>query len=162
MEEVIAIVETNNCFSDGVQTVTGCSFGNNALIHRDYGKTAVTLAKRDGQAIRLVLNPEFEDSREKESPEAHEMFNKLVPQRGQGSAEDWAKLLDLFTEMSHKELDVPAERMFWIKEGKIEIPSFDPVFESVKCARCGENVVPSRAVKKDGRNYSFLVPMRHF
>ena len=44
MEEVIAIVETNNCFSDGVQFVTSCSFGNNALIYRDYGKTAFTLA----------------------------------------------------------------------------------------------------------------------
>lgn len=35
MEHVLAIVETNNCFSDGVQVVTGCTFGNNALIYRD-------------------------------------------------------------------------------------------------------------------------------
>lgn len=54
MEEVIAIVETNNCFSDGVQIVTGCSFGNNALIYKDVGKTAVTVAKRDGSAIRIA------------------------------------------------------------------------------------------------------------
>jgi formylmethanofuran dehydrogenase subunit E len=32
MEELIAITETNNCFSDGIQMVTGCTFGNNALI----------------------------------------------------------------------------------------------------------------------------------
>ena len=54
MEEVVAIIETNNCFSDGVQMVTGCSFGNNALIYRDYGKTAVTLAKRTGEALRVA------------------------------------------------------------------------------------------------------------
>ena len=55
MEEVVAIVETNNCFSDGVQFVTGCSFGNNALIYRDYGKTAFTLAKRTGGAVRISV-----------------------------------------------------------------------------------------------------------
>ena len=32
MEEVIDIVVTNSCFTDGVQIVTGCSFGNNALV----------------------------------------------------------------------------------------------------------------------------------
>ena len=46
MEEVLAIVETNNCFSDGIQVVTGCTVGNNALIYRDLGKTAVTVATR--------------------------------------------------------------------------------------------------------------------
>ena len=39
MEDVLAITETNNCFSDGVQFVTGCSFGNNSLIFKDLGKT---------------------------------------------------------------------------------------------------------------------------
>jgi len=43
MEEIVAIVETNNCFSDGIQIITGCTFGNNALIYKDVGKTAVTL-----------------------------------------------------------------------------------------------------------------------
>ncbi|MDZ7838898.1 MAG: FmdE family protein [Actinomycetota bacterium] len=46
MEEVLAIVETNNCFSDGIQLVTGCTFGNNALIFNDLGKTAVTVINR--------------------------------------------------------------------------------------------------------------------
>lgn len=52
MEEVIAIVETNNCFSDGIQMITGCTFGNNALIYKDYGKNAVTVAKRDVQILK--------------------------------------------------------------------------------------------------------------
>ena len=153
MEEIIAIVETNNCFADGVQMVTGCSFGNNALIYRDYGKTSVTISKRDGQAIRLVLNPEFEDSREKEYPEAYEMFNKLVARRERGNPEDYARLMISFAEISAKELNVPAEKMFWIKQEKIEIPSFAPIFESVKCAKCGENVMISKAIKRDGEYY---------
>ncbi len=60
MEEIVAIVECNNCFTDGVQIVTGCTFGNNALIFRDLGKTAVTVAVRDsGEAIRLVVTPDY-------------------------------------------------------------------------------------------------------
>jgi formylmethanofuran dehydrogenase subunit E len=153
MEEIIAVVETNNCFADGVQMVTGCSFGNNALIYRDYGKTAVTISKRNDQAIRLVLNPEFEDSREKEYPEAYEMFNKFIARREQGSPEDYAKLMTSFAEISVKELNIPAEDMFWIKQKEIDIPSFAPIFESIKCVKCGENVLISRALKIRGEYY---------
>jgi formylmethanofuran dehydrogenase subunit E len=150
MEEIIAIVETNNCFSDGVQMITGCSFGNNALIYRDYGKTAVTVTKRDGQAVRLVLDPEFEDSREVEYPEAYELFDKLVVKRIQGTAEEFARFMGLFAEMSTREISVPAEKVFRIKEEKIELPAFAPIFDSVKCETCGENVMKSRAIEKDG------------
>jgi len=153
MEEIIAIIETNNCFADGVQMVTGYSFGSNALVYRDYGKTAVTISKRDGQAIRLVLNPRFEDSREKEYPEAYEMFNKLITRREQGSSEDYARLMASFAEISAKELYVPAEEMFWIKREKTEIPSFAPIFESVKCAKCDENVMISKVIKRNGEYY---------
>ncbi len=45
MKHLIAVVETNSCFSDGVQMVTGCSFGNNSLVYRDYGKAAFSLAR---------------------------------------------------------------------------------------------------------------------
>ena len=53
MEDLLAIVETNNCVSDGIQFVTGCTFGNNSLIFKDIGKTAFTLTKRDGKGIRI-------------------------------------------------------------------------------------------------------------
>ena len=153
MEEIIAIVETNNCFSDGIQMVTGCSFGNNALIYRDYGKTAVTISKRDGHAIRLALKPEFENSREKEYPEAYEIFNKLVVRGEEGNPEDYAKLMALFAEMSAREVNVPVEKMFLIEEREIEVPSFAPIFDSVKCVECGENVMKSRAIEKNGQYY---------
>ena len=74
MEELIVILDTNNCFSDGVQVVTGCTLGNNGLIYRDVGKTAVTVAKRDGTAIRIVLNPEYEESIKAEYSEANALW----------------------------------------------------------------------------------------
>ena len=55
MENLIAIVEMNNCASDAIQFVTGCTFGNNSLIFEDIGKTAVTLVERSGKALRLSL-----------------------------------------------------------------------------------------------------------
>ena len=38
LEEVVAVVECNNCFTDGIQVVTGCTFGNSALIFQDLGE----------------------------------------------------------------------------------------------------------------------------
>jgi formylmethanofuran dehydrogenase subunit E len=151
MEEVIAIVETNNCFSDGVQMVTGCSFGNNALIYRDLGKTAVTVAKRDGTAIRIALDPDFEDSREEEYPEAHELWNKIVARREKATPEEQEKMMQLFAEMSIKELSKPAEEMFRIKRMKITVPEYAPIFASVRCSICGEKVMETRARLKEGK-----------
>ena len=38
MKDFVAIVETNNCFSDGIQVITGCTFGNRTLISKISGK----------------------------------------------------------------------------------------------------------------------------
>ena len=86
MEEVVAIVECNNCFTDGIQVVTGCTFGNNALIYKDLGKTAVTVARRqDGAAVRLVVHPDFRERMFARYPAAGPLFEKVVVQR-QGTA----------------------------------------------------------------------------
>jgi len=154
MEELLAIVETNNCFDDGIQIVTGCTLGNNSLIYRDYGKTAVTLIRRqDEKAIRLVLKPEFEDSREREYPEAYELFDRLIARREQGNPEDFHRLMELLARMSVEELGTPTEIMFRIEEVKIEVPSFAPILESVKCTRCGENVIKTKIIEKEGKPY---------
>ncbi|MBN2380467.1 TraR/DksA C4-type zinc finger protein [candidate division WOR-3 bacterium] len=153
MEEVVAIIETNNCFSDGVQMVTGCSFGNNALVYRDYGKTAVTLSKRDGKAVRLALDPDFDDSRAMEYPEAYELFDRYVIRREQGSPEVFSRMMGLFHRMSVNDLSVPAERMFRITEFNLDLPEYAPIFDSVRCEKCGENVIGSRIVERDGKSY---------
>jgi len=151
MEEVIAIVETNNCFSDGVQVMTGCSFGNNALIYRDLGKTAVTVSKRDGSAIRIALDPDFEDSRKKEYPEAYEFWDKIVAKREKATTEEHGRLMRLFAEMSIKELSKSPDEMFRIKLMKVAVPEYAPIFASVRCSICGENVMETRARVRDGK-----------
>jgi len=151
MEEVVAIVETNNCFSDGVQMVTGCSFGNNALIYRDLGKTAVTVAKRDGEAIRISLDPDYEDSLAEKYPESNELWDRIVVKRENVAPEVHERMMKLFAEISINELSGNTYEMFRIKHIKIKVPEYAPIFASVRCSVCGENVMETKAVVKEGK-----------
>jgi len=151
MEEVIAIVETNNCFSDGIQVVTGCTFANNALIYRDLGKTAVTVAKRDGTAVRVALRAEYNDSFDARYPEAAALFAKIVRERQEPTPEEQARLMHLWAEISEGQLDVPAGELFTVQYVQIEAPAYAPIFDSARCAICGESVMESRARLKDGQ-----------
>ena len=148
MEEVVAIVETNNCFSDGVQFVTGCSFGNNALIYRDYGKTAVTLARRTGEAVRVAVKANGTPL--ERYPEAGELFRKVIQER-RGTEEDDDKLRHLWIDISFDMLDIPDEELFNISRINIEVPAYAQIFASVKCSVCGENVMEPRARMKEGK-----------
>jgi formylmethanofuran dehydrogenase subunit E len=149
MEETVAIVETNNCFSDGVQFVTGCSFGNNALIYRDYGKTAFTLARRSGEAVRIAVKADSRFLEERE-PEAMRLFQRVVKER-QGTAEDEKRLKQLWAALSFKMLEIPNEELFSLSRMNIEVPAYAPIFASVKCSVCGENIMEPRARIKDGK-----------
>ena len=149
MEEVIAIVETNNCFSDGVQFVTGCSFGNNALIYLDYGKTALTLAKRNGEAVRVATKHDGFSLEERE-PEAMELFQKVVAER-QGTEADERRLKELWRQISFRVLDIPDNELFNVSKLTIEVPAHARIFANVKCSACGENVMEPRARIKDGK-----------
>jgi len=149
MEEVVVIVETNNCFSDGIQFVTGCSFGNNALIYRDYGKTAFTLARRNGEAVRVSVKADSHLLEEHE-PEATELFQKVVVNH-QGTGDDQRRLKELWQQASFKILDIPDEQLFNVKRVTIRVPAYARIFASVKCAVCGENIMEPRARIKDGK-----------
>lgn len=147
MEEVIAIVETNNCFSDGVQMVTGCSFGNNALIFRDYGKTAFTLALRSGEGFRVsVLADRVMESRPAETTE---LFEKVVVQRI-GSEAEKKRLAVLWKELAFQLLEMPDEAVFRMRRTTVEVPSYAPIFSSVKCSSCGESVMETRVRMRGG------------
>ena len=149
MEEVIAIIETNNCFSDGIQFVTGCSFGNNALIYRDYGKTAFTLAKRNGEAVRVSVR-DIGKLLDERKPEAARLFEKVVVKR-QGTDEEQQRLREAWRQIAFEILNIPNEDLFNIKRMTIQVPAYSRIFASVKCAVCGENVMETKARAKDGK-----------
>ena len=156
MEEVIAIVEANNCFSDGVQMTTGCSFANNALIYHDLGKTAVTVAKRDGgqaspaQAVRVAVRADYSTSFDERYPEAHELFEKIVTNREEPTPEEQARLSVLWAETSYEQLDLPEEEIFTVERKEIDLPAYAPIHESVICSVCGESVMETKARLQEG------------
>ncbi|HCJ10270.1 MAG TPA: formylmethanofuran dehydrogenase [Clostridiales bacterium] len=145
MEDLVAVVETNGCFSDGIQCATGCTFGNNALVFKDVGKTAVTVVRRGGRGLRLRLR-DVENFVAEHSPEAAELFEKVVVRR-EGSDEDREALKKAWTEISFKVVNLPAETLFEAeRDVGVALPEYAPIYESRTCARCGERVMAPRTV----------------
>jgi formylmethanofuran dehydrogenase subunit E len=150
MEHVLAIVETNNCFSDGVQVVTGCTFGNNALIYRDYGKTAFTLLKRNGEGIRIVAKREAGENLKNRDQEAEELYRKVVTERS-ATREEEERMIELNREHCYDILSIPAEKIFDMEKVKMEVPAkYSRILGSQICSKCGEKVMETRTVVRDG------------
>lgn len=154
MEEVIAIVEGNNCASDGVQYVTGCTFGNNALVYRDFGKTAVTLSKRDGEGIRVSVNADYRKHLEKEFPEYVDLFNKVIRDRA-GDEKDFSLFKEHGKAASFNMMQMDFESIFSVKRVKADIPEYAPIFDSIMCDCCGESVMATRIFKNNEGNYCY-------
>jgi formylmethanofuran dehydrogenase subunit E len=148
-EEILAIVECNNCFSDGVQIATGCTFGNNSLIYLDVGKNAVTLVRRGSwRGVRVYVDAEKIRSRYF-TKEALDLFEKVVTKR-EGSRDDIERLREIWSQIGRSMLTIPEEEF---KIDAVEVAEIEraPIFESVKCAECGELVMSTRIQYVDGR-----------
>ena len=152
MEEVVALVECNNCFTDGIQVVTGCTFGNSALIFKDLGKTAVTVARRrDGAAVRLAVRADFREQMFARYPAVGPLFEKVVLQ-GQGSPEDQHRFQHLWQAVARRELqEVPMEEQFLIQPLTMTLPPLARRLATVTCSQCGEGVMESRIRIKGGQ-----------
>ncbi len=155
MEELLAIVETNNCFSDGIQMVTGCSFGNNSLIYRDYGKTAVTLTRRKEEGLRLSLKPDVWKYLDNKYPESKELFEKIVVNRS-GNDEDSRRFMELYRQISFEVLEMDFESLFKVEKVQLKVPEYAPIFDNITCSKCGESIMASRVIEKD--NNKFCIP----
>jgi len=152
MEEIIAIVETNNCFSDGVQFTTGCTFGNNALVYRDFGKTAVTVMLRSGDGLKVSVKPDV-ISNMTEDPDVRALFEKVVAQRG-GSREETAELMRRFESIAFSFLERDFEDLFVVEKVRASVPEYAPMHESIICEACGESVIATRIVEKMEESYA--------
>ncbi|MBU1011482.1 MAG: SAM-dependent methyltransferase [Bacteroidetes bacterium] len=145
MEDILAITETNNCFSDGVQFVTGCSFGNNALIFKDFGKTAFTLTKRDGKGIRITARADAKEYMRQAHPLFTESFQKVV--KGQDHSKyELLKFKKYGRDRAFATLGLDFDKLFKIENIKVSIPAYAPSHESIICRKCGENTMSTRAI----------------
>jgi formylmethanofuran dehydrogenase subunit E len=145
-EELVAIVETDACFADAVQVLTGCTFGKGNFLYKDHGKLALTLlSRRQGRGVRLCLKPEAFPADE----EHLGLIKKVI--EGSASEEERARFQDLHQERSKRVLKRGAEEIFKIEEVNVEIPPKARIERSIQCDRCGEPTMASKLKDIDGK-----------
>jgi len=145
LEDLLAIVETNNCFADGVQLVTGCSFGNNSLIFEDLGKTAFTLTRRDGNGVRVISRHESPAYVRESFPEFDRHYQRVVKEQVRDEA-TVAAFRKSGVERSFGTLNLDFDRLFEVHRVRVDVPDYAPSHESGVCAKCGDSVMATRMV----------------
>ncbi|MGD9200132.1 MAG: tRNA (N6-threonylcarbamoyladenosine(37)-N6)-methyltransferase TrmO [Chitinispirillia bacterium] len=151
MEDIIAIVEVNSCFVDGIQLVAGCSFGNNGLIYRDIGKTAVTFANhKTGKGYRYCVNRSYIDEKSEEIPRYRELFTEVINNNNRDP-----QLMKEFKKAACKSafamLDYDFDKLFTIQEVTMNIPKYSKLYDSFICDCCKESTMKSRKQKIDNK-----------
>lgn len=134
-KRLLALVETDGCFSSGVEAATGCSMRHRTLRLVDYGKIAVTFVDvKTGTAVRL--SPQL-DVREKALAYAPEekkhYFAQLVGYQRMSDTE-------LLT-IQPVRLTTPVEKIV------------SRAIVRVNCDACGEEIINEREVLRDGQVY---------
>lgn len=148
-EDLVAIVEVNNCLADGVQVATGCTLGNNSLIYLDLGKNAVTLFRRgERRGVRVYVDAERVRSRYFPE-EALKLFQRVVVERV-GSDEDVERLRRVWREVGYAMANVPEEEFVIQEVEVVEEVGRAPIIGSVRCSACGELFMESKALRVGG------------
>jgi formylmethanofuran dehydrogenase subunit E len=149
MENLLAIVEVNACFADGVQAVSGCTLGNNSLIYRDLGKHAVTFAIRGKEeAVRVRVLPEFREYVEEAAPEFYPLMEKVIMSREENPGDE-KKFKDTARKAAFGIIKNPFEKLFAAEKIVPDIPDYAPITASLVCSECGEMVMASK-IRKSG------------
>lgn len=123
-KNLMVFVEVDRCMTDAIQTVTGCSLGHRSLKFVDYGKFAASfLDLESGKAVRATVPETFDSS---------------------GPIEEVALKI---AGMADSDLVI-------LEDIKIEVPPADLPGHSQHrafCEVCGERVMDSRELNKDGK-----------
>ncbi|MCW4025053.1 MAG: FmdE family protein [Candidatus Bathyarchaeota archaeon] len=152
MEELIAIVETNACFSDGVQMVSGCTLGNNGLIYRDLGKHAVTFAIRGKDTgVRVRVLPYFRTYLKQEVPEFFALIEQLT-NNTVWTATKQKTYREKGWEAACALIKLPFEKVLSAKNVPVMLPDYAPLLKSVVCDVCGEEVMATKSVSEGTRS----------
>ncbi|NOZ85111.1 MAG: tRNA CCA-pyrophosphorylase [Deltaproteobacteria bacterium] len=136
--QLFALVELGeghcaHCYADGVQMITGCTFGKENIRQLGYGKFGLTLVeKATGRAIRVVPRAEVQGATKK-TPFFKEYREKGIP-ASKVPNEVVQPLIDRV--MSAEDKDI-------FKIGDIfhhDLPEQHGSFQSFVCDRCGDMV----------------------
>jgi len=148
MEDLLAIVEVNACFADGIQAVSGCTLGNNSLIFRDFGKHAVTFAVRGREeGIRIRVRPEFRDYIMMDVPEFYPMMEKVIMKR-EGGPSQLKKFRETGREAAFAIIRKQFEDLFIAETVIPDIPDYAPITGTYVCPGCGEQVMATKVWRR--------------
>ena len=146
LEHLMAVVEINACFADGVQAVSGCTLGNNALVYRDLGRLAVTFAIRGrDEGVRVRVLPDFCDKVAEVAPEFYPLMEKVIKDRA-GDEKDAAAFRKTGREAAFALIELPFEELFAVETVRPDLPDYAPITESVICPGCGEMIMATKVV----------------
>lgn len=131
-KRMLALVETDGCFADGVSVATGCSMGHRTMRLMDYGKVAVTMVDtREKRALRIFPRADLRGR-----------AAATAPQPGKR----WHAYLDAYRRFEDGEMFGAAEvRLEFDVQAMIGRPGTRAI-----CSRCGEEILNQREVVRDG------------
>lgn len=145
-EEIVAIVETDMCAVDGIQSLTNCTFGKGNLLYRNHGKLAFTFYRRsDGKGVRLVMDANRLGSPDSEFTELNRKWLK-----GEIEPEDKERLMKMRQERTDDIMNSEITEVFEIKEPDEPMPRSARILTSLVCEQCGESVMESRTRRLEG------------
>jgi len=122
-EELVAVVETDNCSIDALQALLGTTYGKGNLIHKDYGKSNYNIYSRKNQkGVRLALR------------------NSILNNKKLSRDEKIQKLLSL-----------EPEDVFNIRTIEYDPPGMAQIEESIPCSLCGELTMDNRMMNYQGK-----------
>ncbi len=146
-EELVAVVENDACGVDAIMLLTGCTLGKGNLIFRDYGKQVYTIGSRNsGRALRISVNGEA--LYRPEGPVA--ALRKKVFE-GTATPDEKKKFYEHQAKRTDFILNMPEGEFCKTEEIDYRFPGRARIFNSVRCAGCGEYVMETRARVKDSR-----------
>jgi formylmethanofuran dehydrogenase subunit E len=147
LEDLMAVVEINACFTDGVQAVSGCTLGNNALVYRDIGKHAVTFAMRDtDMAARVCVRPDFRSCIHRLVPEFYPLMEKVIKNRA-GNKADEKRFKEKGREAAFALIQLDFDELFSARRIHHDLPEYAPIVSSVICPVCGEQLMSTKAAR---------------
>ena len=131
-KRLLAIVETDGCFTDGVEVATGCSVGHRTLRVEDYGKIAATfIDTRLERAVRVAPHLDIR----------HKAYEFAPHQERRYFAQ-----LDAYQVM-------PIDELVTIEEVQLTRPIAEIVSRAgvrVNCGVCGEEIINQREIMHNG------------
>lgn len=127
-KQLIAIVEMNGCFTDGVSAATNCRVGNRTMFVQDFGKIASVFADTcSGKTIRITPRADARQSAQSLAPDGRNRWEKYL--------------------LGYQR--IPDEELFDIQDVLLSIPIEKLISRAgakATCEQCGEEIFNEREV----------------